>query len=69
MEKGKVYITGAGPGDERLVTVRCRELIENADVIVYDRLASEKLLGYAKKIVKLYMQEKSLKIIHLNRVK
>lgn len=49
MEKGKVYITGAGPGDERLVTVRCRELIENADVIVYDRLASEKLLGYAKK--------------------
>lgn len=67
MEKGRVYITGAGPGDERLVTVRCRELIENADVIVYDRLASEKLLCYAKEDCELIYAGKEPKNHTLNQ--
>lgn len=46
---GKVYLIGAGPGDPGLVTVRGRELIEQADVIVYDYLANQKLLDWAKK--------------------
>ena len=41
---GKVYLIGAGPGDPGLVTVRARELIETADVLVYDYLANPKLL-------------------------
>ncbi len=45
---GKVYLIGAGPGDPGLVTVRARELIELADVIVYDYLANPKLLEWAK---------------------
>jgi uroporphyrinogen III methyltransferase/synthase len=44
----KVYLIGAGPGDPRLVTVRARELIELADVIVYDYLANPKLLDWAR---------------------
>lgn len=48
MNKGKVYIVGAGPGDPKLITVYGRECIEKADVIIYDRLVSAQLLTYAK---------------------
>ena len=47
-QKGRVHLIGAGPGDPGLVTVRARELIEIADVIVYDFLANPKLLDWAK---------------------
>ncbi|WP_018132728.1 uroporphyrinogen-III C-methyltransferase [Effusibacillus pohliae] len=47
MGKGKVYLTGAGPGDPKLITVRGLETIQCADVIVYDRLVSKTLLEYA----------------------
>ncbi len=46
---GTVYLVGAGPGDEGLITVRGRKLIEEADVIIYDHLANPVLLEYAKK--------------------
>jgi len=42
--KGKVYLVGAGPGDAKLITVKGLECIQKADVIVYDRLASPRLL-------------------------
>ncbi|MDY3973650.1 uroporphyrinogen-III C-methyltransferase [uncultured Veillonella sp.] len=45
---GIVYLVGAGPGDYKLITVKGRECIEKADVIVYDYLADEKLLKWAK---------------------
>ncbi|GGG20497.1 uroporphyrinogen-III C-methyltransferase [Paenibacillus abyssi] len=48
MEKGKVFLVGAGPGDPRLITVRGLECITACDVIVYDRLASPRLLKYLK---------------------
>lgn len=41
---GKVFLVGAGPGDPGLITVRGRKLIESADAIVYDALASRELL-------------------------
>jgi uroporphyrin-III C-methyltransferase len=46
---GKVYLVGAGPGDPKLITVYGMECIQEADVILYDRLANEQLLNYAKK--------------------
>ncbi|WP_027409793.1 uroporphyrinogen-III C-methyltransferase [Anoxybacteroides tepidamans] len=49
MNKGKVYLVGAGPGDPRLITVYGMECIQKADVIIYDRLVSNELLQYAKK--------------------
>ncbi|MGK7345609.1 MAG: uroporphyrinogen-III C-methyltransferase [Candidatus Nitrospinota bacterium M3_3B_026] len=46
--KGIVYLIGAGPGDPGLITVKGKEIIERADVIVYDYLASPKLLESAR---------------------
>jgi uroporphyrinogen III methyltransferase/synthase len=45
---GKVYLVGAGPGDLGLVTLRAKECIEQADVIVYDHLANPEMLGWAR---------------------
>ena len=44
MSEGKVYLVGAGPGDPGLITVRGRQLIDSADVVVYDALANSALL-------------------------
>lgn len=48
MNKGIVYLVGAGPGDAKLVTVKGLECIKKADVIVYDRLAGHRLLAFAR---------------------
>ncbi|MCT2536504.1 uroporphyrinogen-III C-methyltransferase [Aquibacillus koreensis] len=48
MKQGKVYLVGGGPGDSKLITVKGREAIEKADVIIYDRLVNPQLLAYAK---------------------
>lgn len=46
--KGYVYLIGAGPGDPGLITVKGRECIARADVIMYDYLANEELLRHAR---------------------
>ncbi|HEY8911347.1 MAG TPA: uroporphyrinogen-III C-methyltransferase [Desulfosporosinus sp.] len=48
MGKGFVYLVGAGPGDPKLITVKGSECIAKADVLVYDRLASRRLLTLAR---------------------
>ncbi len=47
MKRGKVYLIGAGPGDPSLITVKGLKYIEKAEVVVYDYLASKKLLDHA----------------------
>lgn len=47
MTPHKVYLVGAGPGDPELITVKAKRLLEQADSILYDHLASSELLDLA----------------------
>jgi len=43
----KVYLVGAGPGDPGLITLKGKKILERADAVLYDNLASERLLEHA----------------------
>jgi len=48
MTHGICYLVGAGPGDPLLLTLKGRQCLERADVVVYDYLSNPVFLGYAK---------------------
>ncbi len=50
---GRCYLVGAGPGDLGLVTLRAKELIERAEVIVYDYLCNQEMLRWAPAAVEI----------------
>ena len=45
--RGCVYLVGAGPGDAGLLTLRGKELLERAEVVIYDGLVNRELLRFA----------------------
>jgi uroporphyrin-III C-methyltransferase len=49
---GKVYLVGAGPGDIELLTLKAVRVLSQADVVLYDRLVNEELLGLLRKEAK-----------------
>lgn len=55
IQKNTVYFVGSGPGDPELITIKGKNLVENADVIVYSgSLLNPELLRYAKKDAQLF---------------
>ncbi len=58
-EPGKVYLIGAGPGDPGLLTLKGKEILSIADVVIYDYLANPELLKYCKEEAeKIYVGKK-----------
>lgn len=56
----KVYLTGAGPGDPALLTLKAKQALAKSDVILYDRLANQRFLDYASETAeKIYVGKKA----------
>ena len=53
-KQGKVWLVGAGPGDEGLFTLKGKAILESADVVVYDKLVGQGIMAmipsYVRKI-------------------
>jgi uroporphyrinogen III methyltransferase/synthase len=57
--KGFVYLVGAGPGDPALLTVRGRECLAAADVVIHDYLVDTRLLRHARRQAEIFSSGKS----------
>lgn len=66
-KQGKVWLVGAGPSDEGLLTIKGKTVLQQADVVVYDKLVGYGILNLipltAKKINVEKPDENALKII------
>jgi uroporphyrinogen III methyltransferase/synthase len=60
MSHGICFLVGAGPGDPLLLTLKARECIERADVLIYDYLCNPEILKWAREgVEKIYAGKKA----------
>jgi len=70
---GEAYLVGAGPGSADLITLRGRQLLAQAEVVLYDRLVGEEVLEFARRDAELISVAKtpgqpSIKQAQINRL-
>ena len=63
---GKVTLVGAGPGDPGLLTVKGRQALERAEVVIYDRLVSPAVLEMIPAAARRIDVGKELSLIHIS---
>jgi uroporphyrin-III C-methyltransferase len=59
INKPKLTVVGAGPGDAELITLKAIKALENADVVLYDVLVNGELLQYAKNAEIIFVGKRS----------
>lgn len=68
MNKGRVYLVGAGCGDYDLITLRGLELIKKCDVLIYVSLVDKELLEYAETQKKFALESVLEHIVKLRKL-
>lgn len=66
-KEGKVWLVGAGPSDAELLTLKAKRVLEQAEVVVYDRLVGESILLMIPETAEKSMQENGPAIIPCRR--
>ena len=66
-KKGRVYLIGAGPGDAGLLTLRGKELLGEAQVVIYDSLVNPQILKFCQPDAELVFAGKTMGQAHISQ--